>query len=235
MLEINNLPKYLRDNIYLGYAIQQHHVSIDAPGGIKKDIPVRLYRNIENMRFYGLVHEHAELGINKGIGPNVTIVNDVHIAHDGYLIESVRRGRFGRNFKLLECDRKKYPERTLGKFLYEIRDHQHLARYAMEQSGGRINDEVRRACGVTIDMFRNEFLKEEYQLAEDALNYYSQSLALLGIGFEVSVDIEVKQNANVPGQKASLRFRAADAAEATKIVDNKINGMSRMISGPYYQ
>ena len=159
MLDIGNLPKYLRSNVYFGYAMQQHHISIDAgANGIKKDIPVRLYRNIPGMRFYGLVHEHAELGINRGIGSQVTVISDVHIHHDGYLVESIRRGRFKRNLRLLECDRRKYPKRLLGIFLYEIRDCMRMARYELENNGGQVNDTVRRLCETTIGAYHTHLV-----------------------------------------------------------------------------
>ncbi|MBI4134423.1 MAG: methyltransferase domain-containing protein, partial [Candidatus Terrybacteria bacterium] len=129
LLEPWNVWKYLRPNVFNGLALQQHHISVDPPGAIKRDIPVRLFRNGIGMKCYGLVHEHFEFGINKGIGAECFCPGDFHIHHDGYLTETIRRGRFARNLKLLECDRRKYPHRLLGIYLYEIRDNSHLANY----------------------------------------------------------------------------------------------------------
>lgn len=237
LLDPGGLMKYLRQNCYLGYAMQQHHVSIDTgPVGIKKDIPVRLYRNIPGMRFYGLVHEHAELGINRGIGAMVTVISDVQIYHGGYLNETIRRGRFRRNIKLLECDRKKYPERILGAFLWEIRDSIHQARYAMEQNGGVVTDEVRAFCERAIAEYRKRFLVQQYALVDDSLSYYSQALAILGQGVEVAVDLDVKkQGAALNGSHTSLRFRAADGPEINTIVGAKIGALAAQYEGRYLQ
>jgi len=236
MLEQSKLPKYLRQNMYTGYAMQQHHISIDAMAAMKRDVPVRLYRNTPGMRFYGIVHEHAELGINKGIGPNVMVISDVHIHHDGYLVESIRRDRFKRNLRLLQCDRKKYPERLLGWFLYEIRDCQHMARYQMEQNGGVVDDMVRQMCETTIRAYKEKFMKENLMMSEDAMNYYSNALAMLGVGMEFSVDMDVgKPGTNVSPQKTVMKFRAADAEEALGMIRAKLGAAVSMQSGRYIQ
>lgn len=236
LLDQNKMPKYLRQNIYTGYAVQQHHISIDALAAMKRDVPVRLYRNIPGMRCYGKVHEHFELGINKGIGPNVMIISDVHIHHDGYLVESIRRDRFKRNLRLLQCDRRKYPERLLGWFLYEIRDCQHMARYQMEQNGGVVDDLVRQMCETTIRAYREKFMKENLMMSEDATNYYSIALAILNAGLEFSADIEVgKPGSSMPAQKTTMKFRAMDANEAIDMIKAKISAAASVHTGRYIQ
>lgn len=235
LLDAKNLPKYLRNNVYVGYAVEQHHISVDALAAMKRDIPVRLYRNIPEMRFYGIVHEHAELGINKGIGPNVMVCGDIKLHHDGYLVESIRRERFQRNLRLLQCDRKKYPDRLLGWFLYEIRDCQHMARYEMEQNGGVISDQVQQLCNTTINAYRQKFMKENLAaMSEDALSYYSNALACLQVGLDISVDIEVgKRESPLPAQKTSMRFRAADTDEAIALIRARLNMVGHHHSGRY--
>ncbi len=236
LLDVGNLPKYLRRNYYLGYAMQQHHVAIDAgPNGIKKDIPVRLFRNINGMKAIGVVHEHFELGVNRGIGSVITVMSDVQIHHDGYLVESIRRGRFKRNFKLLECDRRKYPERILGQFLYEIRDMIHMARYELERNGGVLTPEVQRCCQIVMDTYRTKFTAGQYPLAEDALNYYSQALQILNLGIDVVADFDVKKFGASLGGGQSLRFRAMDGDEANTIIGHKIKAMASQVEGPYIQ
>ena len=86
-------------------------------------MPIRLFRNHRDVRFFGFVHEHPETKINEGVGQS-TILSDVNIAHDGYFTEEGRRGRFMRNINLMFKDRELYPERNLGKFLM-IRDWVH--------------------------------------------------------------------------------------------------------------
>ena len=106
LLGAENLGKYLRDNMYNGYVIRQHHHAIDAE--FKPDVPVRLFRNRMGIRFFGCVHEHPETGLNEGVKPAV-ILGDVHVMHDGYVTENVRRRRFLRNLPMVLKDRKRHP------------------------------------------------------------------------------------------------------------------------------
>ncbi len=236
LLDPGNLPKYLRSNAYVGYAVQQHHISVDAAAAMKRDVPVRLYRNVPEMRFYGIVHEHAELGINKGIGPNVTVLPDINLHHDGYLVESIRRNRFKRNLRLLQCDRKKYPERLLGWFLYEIRDCQHMARYEMEQNGGLVTEKVMQLCQMTVNAYREKFMKDNMMMSEDALNYYSNALGVLNTGVDIAVSLEVgKAGSPIPAQKASMKFRAADVAEAVEMIKTRVGALAAPHAGRYVQ
>jgi hypothetical protein len=232
LLEWRNLWKYLRASALLGYATKQHHIAVDPPGILKEDIPVRLFRNRAGIKFFGLVHEHAELGINKGVGPGCMLIPDVHIHHDGYLTEPIRRGRFWRNFKLLECDRLRYPDRALGLFLYEIRDHMHLAKYEMEQNGQQISPTVRQRLTTVVETFRKYFMSDDYPyLTQDALNYYSEALAYLGQGMEVCVSLDVKpQGAQLNGTQ---RFRVADEDEANKLVGKLLKAKFMPFEGPY--
>lgn len=232
LLEWRSLWKYLRNNIMLGYAMKQHHIAIDPPGVLKQDIPVRLFRNRVGIKFFGLAHEHAETGINKGVGSGCMLIPDVHIHHDGYLTETIRRARFWRNVRLLQCDRIKYPERVLGAFLYDIRDNMHFAKYAMEGNGHRVTPEVRQHLDAVVKTFRDHFLGNDYPfLQEDALNYYSEALAYLGIGSEVCVSLDVKpMGAALNGTQ---RFRATDQAEAKTIMDKLLGAKFAPYEGPY--
>lgn len=232
LLEFRNLYKYLRSNTIMGYAIQQHHIAVDPPGVLKCDIPVRLFRSGADIKFYGKVHEHAELGINKGVGNNCMLLPDTHIHHDGYLTETIRRQRFWRNFRLLQCDRLKYPDRILGVFLYDIRDNMHLAKYAMEANGQKLTPEVQQYLVNVVTAFRQHFLSSEYAfLTEDALNYYSEAMAFLGQGVEVCVSMDIKPvGAQLNGTQ---RFRAMDQGEARQIMDKMIGAKFAPYEGPY--
>jgi 2-polyprenyl-3-methyl-5-hydroxy-6-metoxy-1,4-benzoquinol methylase len=232
LLEWRCLWKYLRANHLLGYAVPQHHIAVDPPGVLKKDIPVRLFRNRVGISCYGKVHEHFELGINRGVGAGCMLLNDVHIHHDGYLTETIRRKRFWRNLKLLECDRLKYPERVLGIFLYDMRDNMHLAKYAMESNGRRVTPEVRALLEKVVAAYRKNFLTGDYAfLAEDATNYYSEALAYLGQGTEVCVSLDVKPtNAQLNG---TTRFRAVDKEEAKLVIEKLLQAKFAPYEGAY--
>jgi 2-polyprenyl-3-methyl-5-hydroxy-6-metoxy-1,4-benzoquinol methylase/glycosyltransferase involved in cell wall biosynthesis len=232
LLRPGALLKYLRPNVYYGYALQQHHLSVDA-GKLKVDLPVRLFRNGQDIRFYGKVHEHAEFGVNRGLGPDISVMGDIHLAHDGYLDEDIRRGRFDRNIKLLQCDRLTYPQRTLGKYLYDVRDNVHLARYEIEKNGGVLTEQARKHLEAVINVYRNEFLGAQalQTLNVEGLNYYSEALATLGLGIEVCASIDIKRQGANPGQPE--KFRAMDAEEAKKILSTKIDVMAQPLMGPY--
>ena len=232
LLQPGAIFKYLRPNVYYGYAVQQHHLAADA-GKLKTDLPVRLFRNGYDIRFYGKVHEHAEFGINRGMGPDISVCNDLNIAHDGYIDEDVRRGRFDRNIRLLQCDRLAYPERTLGKYLYDIRDNVHQARYELELNGGIITPKIAAHLHGVIDMYRKEFLSAGAgnTLNSEGLTYYSEALGILGLGIEVVSSVDIKRQGAQAGQPE--RFRAIDAEEAKKILASRIDMLAQPLMGPY--
>jgi len=212
--------------------VQQHHIAVDPGGILKRDVPVRLFRNRAGIKFFGCVHEHAELGINKGVGAECFLIPDIHIHHDGYLTESIRRRRFWRNFRLLQCDRLKYPERLLGQFLYDIRDNIHLAKYALEANGLKMTPEIHQHLTAAVKAFREHFLATDFMfLAEDALNYYSEALGYLGQGVEIAVSLDVRPaGAQLNG---ASKFRAADEAEAKVIIEKLLKAKFAPYEGPY--
>ena len=206
LLQGENIAKYLRNNIFKGYSIRQHHLSVSPPNVFKPDLPVRLFRNRRGVKFFGAVHEHPELNINEGVGIS-TVLCDVEIAHGGYWTEPIRRRRFERNYPLLMKDRQKYPHRILGQF-FEIRDCVHLARYLLERNGRKLNQEIVSYCQKAIDMYREHFIGKDMMVSGDAIQYYSEALKILGQGFEVSWLInfdkfQAKLNGNQP---RTIRF-----------------------------
>ena len=231
LLQTASLRKFLRPNAYPGYAIKQHHLATEPLGPLKTDLPVRIYRSDAGLKFFGKVHEHAEFSINEGIGNLATILAPVHISHDGYLTESIRRGRFARNLQLLQCDRLVYPERILGIYLYDIRDQLHLARYEFEANGGVISAAVVNYCNKIIDTFRREFLHNDIILSWDSLKYYSDALNLLNIGMNFALGLGAG-----PGQVDAsdiITFRAKDAEEASIIMQKRLKGLTVNLEGDY--
>lgn len=236
LLEPRNMMRYLRPNCLVGYPMRQHHIAVDPVGAIKTDLPARMIRNHRGIKCYGLVHEHFELGINKGIGLAALPIPEVHqggfvIHHDGYLTEQIRRKRFSRNLKILECDRRKYPDRLLGIYLYEIRDNMHLAQYELERTNGMVNDTVRMHCQCVVDNYRKHFLGKSVFFDEDGINYYSKALEILGIGVEVAYDLDVKPRGATGG--APKRFRAFDTEEAKNIISGRLEQLAAPWTGRY--
>lgn len=209
MLSPSKLIKYLRPNILNAYGLQQHHLSVDPPMNMKPDLPMRLFRNRKGMRFYGVVHEHPETEMNKGVG-YALVISDTWIAHDGYLTEDVRRNRFLRNIDLVVRDRAKYPDRILGYFLW-LRDLIHLCRYRLEQNNGTGPDaQVLGWAREAQKLYEERYLKAPNDpMAPDALSYYSEANRLLGEGVPMQVKLRV---GNEGEREFMAQFRTSDAA-----------------------
>lgn len=194
------LSKLLRINQFNGYPLRQHHFSIDPDKVLTVDFPVRLFRNHRGIRFFGVVHEHPETELNKGVGP-VWIQPHPSFGHQGYLTEDIRRGRFQRNITLLKRDREKYPDRILGKFLW-VRDLAQLSGFEMETNGGQITPEMveRAKEGIQIWEEALDSLQDPtpmrpilLRMLIDFTEYYSMLCHILGEGFDAAVKIGVNK------------------------------------------
>lgn len=229
MLDPQCLPKYLRKNLYDGYSIRQHHFAVDTQ--FNPDMPVRLIRlwdrnDEQKVRFWGMIHEHPETGINKGPG-QVIVLSDVQIAHVGYLAESGRRGRFWRNSPMLDRDIERYPDRLLQKH-FICRDLTLLNMYELQQNGGRLTGEIRARAEEVKKLYRQHFLDKPALVAIDTLQYYTQALQILGEGIDVSFDFQAQRDGvgdqfNGHGTKA----RFASAEEAVKEISRRVSDKLR--------
>jgi len=212
-----HLGKYLRDNMYLGYVIRQHHHAIDAQ--LKPDVPVRLFRNHRGIKFFGCIHEHPETELNAGIAPSV-ILSDVHIMHDGYVTEGIRRSRFLRNLPLLLKDRKRHPQRRLG-LVFLARDYVHLARYEMERTRGMMTGKAKGYLERAIEIHRAHFASPEDPMHGYSLPLYQSALELLGEGFEVGYFLALSQAPMAPERLLPgdlQRRRVMNEAEAREFL-----------------
>ena len=209
LIRPDNFEKYLRRNMFNGYAIRQWHFSIQPPNAFKPDLPVRVFRNGLGIQFIGKIHEHPEIRVNEGVTP-ATVVSDVDIAHDGYFVEEGRRKKFMRNIGLMKADRKKYPHRMLGKFLW-LRDLMHLSRYDLEATGGRLTPGVVTRCQEAISLYEEEFLGKANLYAEEGLDYYSEALRILNIGFDVTWSASAAPHNAQPSEPRRARFSSIEA------------------------
>jgi glycosyltransferase involved in cell wall biosynthesis len=220
LINPNKLHKYLRNNIFVGYGIKQHHFSIDAQ--FDPDMPVRLFRNGKGLKWFGSCHEHPETALNEGPGTSI-VISDVHIAHVGYLNEPTRRKRFSRNSPLMEMSRKRYPERLLNKF-FTMRDKMLVVHYALQQ-GQSISQGIESECQDVIDLYREFFCGKSIYMVDEARKYYSDACRVLGIGAEVAIAVNsAKQDkpstlvqthhyANVEDLQADLAAKAKQSME----------------------
>ena len=217
LLGAEHLAKYLRDNAYEGYVVRQHHHAIDAQ--FKPDVPVRLFRNHRGVQFYGCVHEHPETALNEGVAPAV-ILSDVHIMHDGYVTEAIRRKRFLRNLPLLLKDRKRHPNRRLG-LVFLARDYLHLARYELERSGGRMTEKAHRYLARTIQIHRDHFRSPADKLHSYSFPLYQSALELLGEGFDLGYFLALSgEPLHEVGSQPIQRRRFLDEEEAREFLNH---------------
>jgi glycosyltransferase involved in cell wall biosynthesis/SAM-dependent methyltransferase len=219
-----SIQKYLRENMFNGYGIRQHHFACDT--AFTPDMPVRLFRNRphegQRMQFFGAIHEHPELALNKGPGP-IVVMSDAHIAHVGYLHEDGRQGRFQRNYPLLQLDIKRYPDRLLQKH-FMMRDAMVLVREALRANGNNIDSAVRAKCREVVELYRKHFLGKGAYMNTDSLTYYSDALSVLGEGFEAVISFDADPVDAKGGEVQRYRFANKEdfMAEWTRRVSEKI-------------
>lgn len=196
-----NIFKYLHDNAYDGYAMKQHHFSIEPLGVMKTDLPVRLFRNHKGIKFFGVVHEHPEKALNEGVG-HAMMIPDLDIEHVGYQTEHVRKGRFNRNIELLVRDREKYPDRKLGKFLW-IRDLAQMIKFELDNNGQQMTPGIYQKATYVVDGWLELLNMAEFRMALDSLMYYSAAAKILddGKGFDYGIAVDAKKAGDVDPRK----------------------------------
>ncbi len=221
LIDNTNVFKYLRPNLFNGYSIKQHHFTVDA-GEQKIDTPIRLFRNGQTIRFYGRIHEHPELEgkMNQGVGAS-TILGDVHIAHDGYLAESRRRGRFHRNINLMRKEFEENPERLLTQFLM-LRDYVHESRYECEQNQGQPTPYALKCLEAAVQIWKDKFSSTPNNYVLDALMFYSEALRVLNRGLEYRFNINVGKQ-NVQPERTDLVARFETPEDFVNFIKMTIN------------
>lgn len=213
-----NLRKYLRENQFSAYGMRHVHYSVDPVGIIRIDLPTRLFRNGKGVKFFGMVHEHPEFELNKGIG-HAMLISDVDIAHYGYATEEIRRGRFNRNIGLLVKDREKYPNRHLGKFLW-VRDLAQMCKWEAESNGGQITDLMRARAQEGLKLWEELLASDQTRMLIDSDNmqFYSILVQVLGGGFDFTFRMDTSKlngGAQVDrGAVISGRFAKKEHAQA---------------------
>lgn len=228
-----NIMKYLRSSWFDGYGIRQHHFAVDT--SFPPDMPVRLFRHKSRLdgkkiRWYGMIHEHPETGINEGPG-FVVVLSDVNIAHTGYLGERGRRERFWRNLPMLSKDAEVYPKRLLQKH-FLMRDSIQMAYYHLQDNGGRVTPDIVKMCEDTIALYREYFLANITYHGLDTLNWYSQACEILGIGFYAEATIHISRENNLPKIQTLAKFASAD--DYRKFVIHRVDEELKNIEVEYW-
>lgn len=218
LLSPSTMWRYLRENSFHSYAIPQHHFAVDAQW--KPDLPGRLFRRRPDdqgkvLRFFGMLHEHAEFGINQGAG-RAMVLGDVRIGHVGYLDQAIRAGRFVRNLPLLRLDLETYPDRALC-LLVMCRDSMIQARWLMAQAG--INpvpgsaSQLQQAAGLCRDVIRIwdlHFADDVGPMSRESEEFYHDACMLLGCDV-VADGIHVqRQGVGAPVGPTAVHFFSID-------------------------
>lgn len=171
------LPKYLRSNAYIAYAVAHHHYSSEPAEVLKSDFPSRIFRR-GKLKFYGLVHEHPAYGPNEPPKDVMVLTENIAISHTGYVNDEIRTKRFHRNWPLMKADREKYPTRALGKYLF-ARDLMHCCRYELQKTGGQINDDILKWAQEAVDLYRELVKEKEIRLILETLLYVTEAAFIL--------------------------------------------------------
>lgn len=222
------VSKYLRNNMFDSYAINQEHYSVEPPGLLKTDIPCRLFRNNLGMKFFGYVHEHPELELNKGAGKTFLIPGpEGKIAHHGYTTEQTRRSRFIRNWPLMLKDHEFNPERELGRFLF-MRDLIHLNRFDIEK-GNASNPEILERCKMALDIWESLLDQNKTRLAVDGLEYMTEAVNILSNG--KGVDFKIAIASSCLGIGDDLKSESMKAVGGKFLNSNHIKKFINLFAG----
>lgn len=184
------LHKYLRSSMYDAIGFPQVHYSTNPPAVLTTDYPCRMFRRNGRIAFYGLVHEHPEDEVGKGVVRSL-VRFDVQFAHCGYVDERTRRERYIRNLPLLLRDRKQNPTRGLNRFLM-LRDIAQGLMFEQEQTQGFVVEGQPERAREGIVIFQEMAEKDPIRAVIEALKFYSHCVAICGLGFEARIDLAFK-------------------------------------------
>ncbi len=224
----NALAKYLESVVYRGYALYQNHLQLDAP--MHSDSPVRLFRRVPEIQFYGCIHEQPQWGdCNGDIIPTLQL-HEAQLAHTGYLVEGIRRQKMrDRNFPLLVRDRERFPNRKLGQVLV-LRDLVNLADYAAEECRGHYPphalDYLKRAIG----LFETELMDPANRYHAIARPWYEKALKTLDLGTEVELAMAAKPGGLKEERSKARRIWVREPAHLKPLVAWQIEEMVKVLS-----
>jgi predicted RNA methylase len=188
-----SLHRYLEGSVFNGYALKQNHLMLDSPKTF--DTPVRIFRRLPSIEFYGCIHEQPQMGdCNGDITPALQL-DDLQIAHvHGYLTESIRRQKcLQRNLPLLARDQQVFPDRRLGKVLV-IRDFLNLAQWEVEEAGGVLTARVKERLQGAVAMFEKHFADPADKYHALARPFYEAALKHVAGAFEAEFSFGAQQN-----------------------------------------
>jgi len=183
--------KYLRPSQHRAFGFKQIHYSARPAQVLTEDLPCRLIRRRDSIRFHGFVHEHPEEKQGEAIKYS-TIRDDMQFLHGGYVDEATRRARFRRNLPLLMRDIKENPDRKINKFLY-LRDIAQSLAFEHEQTGGVVletqPERAKKGTEIWEKMLEDE--NSPTRMLIDSLQYYSLCVEVLSGGGGIEAEISL--------------------------------------------
>lgn len=215
----SHLWPLLRPSTWDAFAITQAHFAVE--GKIEPDKPARCFRRHststgESFRFFGHIHEHAELGeVNKGPGQHCDMPK-IGLAHTGYVSHANRDKRLARNRPMMAKDRERFPTRILHNHL-RMRDN--MIEAAMEHHVvGHVTPHMRDLALETCQLFREHFLGQpRRQPGTQTLENYTKALSILGEGIECIIDVRAERE----GVRGLTNGLTADEPFGCKFLDAK--------------
>lgn len=230
LMQPHLLRRYLDGAIYNGFVLHQHHLQLDAAIGF--DIPVRVFRRLPSIRFYGCIHEQPQMGdCNGDILPTLELY-DTLLAHTGYLTEGVRREKMlHRNLPMLQRDQQVFPERELGHVLV-LRDYVNLSDYDCEAAGGLMTAKAQRGYAHAVRIFLDHFDSPDHKFHAIARPWYQIALQRLGMGLEVEVALAGRIGGLGRSHAKPERIWVRDAAEFQRYLTWKVSQASAKMTTP---
>lgn len=184
LVDGGKMRKYTQGRVFNGFVIRQNHLMLDLHGTF--DVPIRLYRNLPNYRFNGLIHEHCEdVSVHEfddSIKPTL-VIPDVQIAHYGYITEKFRRFKASnRNMDLLLRAMKEEPGRSLN-WVLAIRDFLNIVKWATEDDSSRIpfGGELHQLLNAAAAVHLTHLSDPEHPRNVMAVPMYQEVLGRLGL------------------------------------------------------
>ncbi len=227
------LRTYLDNKVFHGFVIRQTHLYTD--GAPTYDIPIRLFRMGQDIRFYGCVHEQPQMGdANADVYPTLDVAN-ITVAHWGYLTAGIREEkRTKRNLPLLLKDQQVFPDRLLGKVLC-VREAVLQADALREAAGGEMTDGARDGYQFAVRIHIDHFDDPTHKYHKISRPWYEQALQHLGMGFEFEIGMAGKQGPLGQTRAKPERLWVRDAAEYARVMAWKIAAVETDLMPPSFK
>lgn len=212
---------------FLGYMLHQTHVQTDAAPHYDK--PVRMFKRVPAIQFYGCVHEQPQFtDCNGDIWPALE-VDQPFLAHTGYLTEAQRRTKqIRRNRPLLQRDQVRFPDRLLGKVLW-VREFAQMG-LDCEQSGDQ--SKAQHYFGQCIGLFEKHFLDPGHKFHHLVRAYYETAVERVNGAMSFEIGIAGKRgglpkDARVKTERVWVR----KLSDLKVIMDHKYDQVAKQAEG----